>query len=37
MGGVEYGFIPNLQEISFGEYIDLDSFLPSEQDLHLGH
>jgi len=34
MGGVEYGFIPNLQEISFGEYIDLDSFLPSEQDLH---
>ena len=34
MCGVEYGFIPNLQEISFGEYIDLDSFLPSEQDLH---
>ena len=34
MGGVEYGFIPNLEEISFGEYVDLDSFLPSEQDLH---
>jgi hypothetical protein len=25
MGGVEYGFIPNLDEISFGEYIDLDT------------
>jgi len=34
MDGVEYGFIPNLEEISFGEYVDLDSFLPSEQDLH---
>ena len=34
MGGVEYGFIPNLEEISFGEYVDLDSFLASEQDLH---
>jgi hypothetical protein len=25
MGGVEYGFIPNLDEMSFGEYIDLDT------------
>lgn len=25
MGGVEYGFISNLDEMSFGEYIDLDS------------
>jgi hypothetical protein len=25
--GVEYGFIPNLDEMSFGEYIDLDTFI----------
>jgi len=25
MGGVEFGFIPNLDEMSFGEYIDLDT------------
>lgn len=25
MGGVEYGFIPNLDDMSFGEYIDLDT------------
>jgi len=25
MDGVEYGFIPNLDEMSFGEYIDLDT------------
>lgn len=25
MGGVEYGFINNLDEMSFGEYIDLDT------------
>ena len=25
MAGVEYGFIPNLDEMSFGEYIDLDT------------
>jgi hypothetical protein len=27
MDGVEYGFIPNLEDISFGEYIDLDNYL----------
>ena len=27
MKGVEYGFIPKLDDISLGEYIDLDSFL----------
>ena len=27
MNGVEYGFINNLDEMSFGEYIDLDSFI----------
>jgi hypothetical protein len=27
MDGIEYGFIPNLEDISFGEYIDLDNYL----------
>ena len=26
MGGVEYGFIPNLDEISLGEKVDLDEY-----------
>ena len=25
--GIEYGFIPNLSAISFGEYIDLDTYM----------
>lgn len=35
MDGVEYGFIPNLQDISFGEYIDIDTYLPQEDQMHL--
>ena len=27
MGGVDFGFIPNLEDISFGEYTDLDTYL----------
>jgi hypothetical protein len=27
IGKVEYGFIPNLDDISFGEYIDIDTYL----------
>jgi hypothetical protein len=27
MGGVEFGFIPKLEDMSFGEYIDLDIFI----------
>lgn len=27
LDGVEYGFIPNLEEMTFGEYIDLDNLL----------
>jgi hypothetical protein len=27
MKGVEYGFIPSLDEMSFGEYIDLDTYI----------
>lgn len=34
MKGVEYGFIPNLDEISLGEYIDLDTFLGDWDNIH---
>lgn len=34
MGGVEYGFIPNLDDMSFGEYIDLDTYLPKWDEIH---
>lgn len=27
MDNIEYGFIPNLEDISFGEYVDLDNYL----------
>lgn len=32
--GQEYGFVPNLEEMSFGEYIDLDTYLSDMQMLH---
>lgn len=32
--GKEYGFIPNLEELSFGEYIDLDQYLTDVKDMH---
>lgn len=32
--GKDYGFIPNLEELTFGEYIDLDSFLTDVKDIH---
>ena len=32
--GQEYGFIPNLDDISFGEYIDLDTFIGDTETLH---
>jgi len=32
--GREYGFVPNLEEMSFGEYIDLDTYLSDMQSLH---
>jgi len=34
IGSVEYGFIPNIDDISFGEYIDLDTFVKKPEDLH---
>lgn len=32
--GKEWGFIPNLEEISLGEFIDLDSYLKDTETLH---
>jgi len=34
MGGVEFGFIPNLEDISFGEYTDLDMYLNDWTQMH---
>ena len=34
MGGIEFGFIPNLEDISFGEYTDLDTYLSDWTQMH---
>lgn len=34
LNGVEYGFIPDLDEMSFGEYIDLDTYLGDWENIH---
>jgi len=34
MKGVEYGFIPNLDDMSFGEYVDLDTYIGNWQEMH---
>ena len=34
MKGIEYGFIPKLDDISLGEYIDLDAFLGDWENMH---
>ena len=34
MDGVTFGFIPNLDKISFGEYIDLDLYLGDWENIH---
>ena len=34
LNGVEYGFIPELDDMSFGEYMDLDSFIGDNDNLH---
>ena len=31
---IEYGFIPNLEDLSLGEYIDLETYLKDEKNLH---
>ena len=34
MGDVKYGFIPELDNITYGEFVDLDGYLQDVQDLH---
>ena len=34
MGGVEFGFIPNLDEITNGEYIDLTKYISDWKNMH---
>ena len=34
IGDIEFGFIPNLENISFGEYVDLDNYLAKWDDFH---
>lgn len=34
IGGVEYGFIPDLENITLGEYVDLDNYITTWEDFH---
>ena len=34
MKGITYGFMPDLENMSFGEYIDLDTFIGDHQNIH---
>ena len=34
MGGVEFGFIPNLDNMTFGEYTDLDTYINDWEQMH---
>ncbi len=34
MGCVSYGFIPKLEDMSFGEYVDLDTYIGDMPNLH---
>jgi hypothetical protein len=34
MNGMTYGFIPKLEDMSFGEYIDLDTYIGDMPNLH---
>jgi len=35
LGKQEYGFIPNLDDMSFGEYIDLDTYIGDTENMHI--
>ena len=35
LNGIEYGFIPDLDEMSLGEYIDLDNNVSSWEQMHI--
>ncbi len=34
IGKIKYGFIPKLEDMSFGEYIDLDTYIGDTENLH---
>ncbi len=34
LNGQKYGFIPSLEDMSFGEYVDLDTFIGDNENLH---
>jgi len=34
LGKQEYGFIPSLEDMSFGEYVDLDTYIGDNNNLH---
>jgi hypothetical protein len=34
MGGVEFGLIPNLEEMTHGEFVDLDTYISDWQEMH---
>jgi hypothetical protein len=34
LGGVEFGFIPDLDDMTFGEYTDLDSYIGDWDNMH---
>ena len=34
LNGQEYGFIPSLEDITYGEFVDLDNYLQDIQNLH---
>ena len=33
LNNIEYGFIPNLDEMTLGEYVDLDTYLPKWEEI----
>ena len=35
MGDTEFGFIPKLDEMSFGEYVDLDTYITDWDTMHM--
>jgi len=34
LGGVEFGFIPDLEDMTFGEYTDLDTYIGDWENMH---
>lgn len=34
INNIEYGFIPNIDDMTFGEYIDLDTYIKNPEDIH---